>query len=212
MLLWSGCHRVNTLRGYRVRGLAKPWCHRIESTQISDAKERHHITPTAHNPPPPVYIHQPRLGKERGLWLASGRRFLGLWLCLPKLRISVTPVLSGTSCPCSGSQSPMGLSPACLLKANPPSETKASAAGFLPGQSPSCGCTPRPLPDSLDAVPCYCLRKQSFLFLELQAGSRNGKWKVNTIWVEEVLLICFVLTEIIQQNLGQSFSNCFMNS
>lgn len=64
------------------------------------------------------------------------------------------------------------------LKSKSGSETKASVASCSLGQSPSRGCAPRPLPDSqrcLNAVPCYCLRKQSFLFLELQAGSRNRK-------------------------------------
>lgn len=96
-LVWSGCHRVNTLRGYGVRGLAKPWCHRIERVNSNFWCQRKTSHPHAHNLPR-VYTHQPRLGKERGsycLWLASGRCFLDLWPCLPKLRFSVTPVLSG---------------------------------------------------------------------------------------------------------------------
>jgi hypothetical protein len=79
----------------------------------------------------------------------------------------------------------------------------------LPGQSLPSTSAPGPLPNLLEhfnIVCCYYLRKQSCLFWALQAGSSDGKWTGKNIWVEEILLICFILTEIIQENLDQRFS------
>lgn len=124
-----------------------------EKSQLKFLVPKKDITPTCPQSSQSKHLSA-KTWKRKGLLLP----LVSIWEALSR-SVTLPSQAEILSNPCAVWPPPHVLAEPCLvpLKSKSGSETKASAAGCLLGQSPSCGCTLRPPPDSLYAVLMLCL-------------------------------------------------------